>query len=58
MPRKCTECGKMFTEGFYVEDCEYYCSENCLHKNYTDDEFTSMYVNNQAFWTTWEEDDE
>lgn len=53
--RICSECGKAFQEGFMVEGgLEYYCSDECLHKHYTEEEWLEMYDNgnSQSCWTT------
>jgi hypothetical protein len=55
--RKCDECNKVFNEGFCVGGgTEYYCSDECLHKNYTKEEWLDIYKDgdNESFWTEWE----
>lgn len=53
--RRCTECGRLFREGYCVEGgCDYYCSDECLHKHYTDEEWAEECENNdQSYWTEW-----
>jgi len=63
---KCTECGAGMNEGYIIEGAnEYYCSDECLHKNVTPDEFAEFYIGNiddddddigdiQIYWTEWE----
>lgn len=52
--RTCNVCGKPMTDGFCVEDgIEYYCSDECLHKVYTDGEYEKMCVYDEIYWTTW-----
>jgi hypothetical protein len=66
---KCTECGAGMNEGYVIEGAnEYYCSDECLHKNVTPDEFAEFYIGNidddddadigdvQIYWTEWEEE--
>lgn len=56
--RTCTECGKEMTKGYCIENgIEYYCSEECLHKNISEEEFNELYDkgNGDSYWTEWEE---
>lgn len=56
--RKCTNCSTPMTEGYCIENgCEYYCSDECLHEHYTEEEYLSMYDNGEgdSYWTEWEE---
>ena len=54
--RRCDVCGKRMTFGYVIDDCEYYCSDDCLHKKYTPQEYEEMYKNDVAYWTEWEDD--
>jgi hypothetical protein len=41
----CNECGKLVHNGFCIGGGEeYFCSEECLHKNYTEGEYLAMYA--------------
>lgn len=54
--RACSECGKPMTEGFCIEDgAEYYCSEDCLHKNLSDEKYENLYDDGRgnSYWTSW-----
>lgn len=54
--RCCSECGKPMYEGFCIEDgAEYYCSEDCLHKNLSDEEYENLYDDGRgnSYWTSW-----
>ncbi|MFD0769336.1 hypothetical protein ACFQZ1_10735 [Bacillus sp. CGMCC 1.60114] len=43
-------------EGYCIDDgLAYYCSEECLYKEYTPKEYEEMYENDCAYWTEWEE---
>ena len=56
--RYCSICGKEMTEGYYNEDeFQYYCSDECLHQDYTDEEYNKLYDNGNGnfYWTQWEE---
>lgn len=55
--RTCNECGKEMTEGYCIENgTEYYCSDECLHKNITEEEYLKLYDNGNgdSYWTEWE----
>lgn len=57
--RICSECGKHMAEGYVIEGgIEYYCSDECLHRHYTDEEYLEMYDdgNGDTFWTQWDDD--
>lgn len=51
--RQCSVCGELMQDGYYVEPFEYYCSDECLHKVYSDEEYQTMYADDVAFWTEW-----
>lgn len=59
-PRQCDECGKGMHEGYCIDGgAEYYCSDTCLHKHYTPEQWNEMYDDDgDTYWTTWEEDTE
>lgn len=55
--RICTECGKEMREGFCIENgIEYYCTEDCLYKNISEEEYLELYDegNGDSYWTQWE----
>ena len=56
--RICDECGMPMIEGYVVDGCETYCSDDCLHKHLSDEEFNEHYDNGDGdtYWTTWYED--
>lgn len=57
--RKCDKCGDGMDEGYVVGGGEkYYCSEECLHKDFTEEEWSQMYAAGEgdSYWTEWEED--
>lgn len=58
MARRCVVCGKEMVQGYLVDDCDTYCSDECLHTVFTEEEYNEMYENDEAYWTEWEEDDE
>lgn len=39
----CCKCGKCMSEGYVIRESEYYCSEICLHKDYSEEELKSIY---------------
>lgn len=57
--RKCDECGKEINAGYVIDGgMEYFCSDDCLHKNYTDEEYLEMYDdgNGDTYWTEWDDE--
>lgn len=55
--RICDCCKKEIIEGYCVHDSEYYCSDECLHSVYSDEEYKELFEEDCAFWTQWEESD-
>lgn len=56
--RLCSICSKPMNEGYCIENgMEYYCSDECLHECYTEEDFKEMYDdgNGDSYWTEWEE---
>lgn len=53
--RRCSVCGKLFKEGYCVDmGADYYCSEDCLHTAFTDEEWEEEYnSNDQSYYTEW-----
>ena len=62
--RKCDICKKIMFEGFVEGDGDkYYCSDECLHTKYTDEEFfgteeeqkkmAEKGIENPNYWTNW-----
>jgi hypothetical protein len=57
--RECDECGKGMNEGYLIDNgYKYYCSDACLHKNMTPEEWEEAYADGDgdSCWTTWDED--
>ncbi len=56
--RKCDECGKGMNEGYCIDSVIYYCSDACLHKHFTPEEWEEAYADGEgdSYWTTWAED--
>lgn len=57
--RICSGCGKPILQGYLVEGGfhnEYYCSDACLHRAYTDEEYQNLYNEDEAYWTSWIDD--
>lgn len=53
----CSLCGCAMQSGFVIHDGEqYFCSEDCLHEFYTEEEYLEMYDdgNGDSYWTEWE----
>ena len=54
--RCCSHCGKSMYEGFCIENgAEYYCSEECLHKHLSEEEYNELYDEGRgdSYWTSW-----
>lgn len=54
--RRCSECGALMFEGFCVDNgWEYYCSDECLHKHFTEEEWDEMCCDGEgdSYWTQW-----
>ena len=54
--RICSECGKVMVEGYCIDNgMDYYCSDECLHKNMTQKEFDALYDEGRgnSYWTSW-----
>jgi hypothetical protein len=57
--RECDECGAGMNEGYLIDNgYKYYCSDVCLHKNMTPEEWDELYADGDgdSCWTTWDED--
>lgn len=56
--RICEECGRPMIEGFVVDGCHTYCSEECLYKHTSEEEYREAYSNGDGdtYWMTWYED--
>ena len=57
--RRCYECGKVMLEGYVIDGgFAYYCSDACLEKNMTREEFNALYADGEgeSYWTEWEDD--
>lgn len=52
--RRCCICGKTMDEGYVIDNDEYFCSEECLHKRYSEAEYERIYNNDIGYWTQWE----
>lgn len=54
--RICSECGHLMDNGYVIESgLEYYCSDECLHKNISEEEYLKLYDNGNGdtYWTEW-----
>lgn len=73
--RRCSECGRPMKAGYVIDDGdELYCSDACLHKHYSDEDYQRMYANTldeedelcqghddsvgEGYYTKWESYDE
>lgn len=56
--RKCSHCGKEMSVGYCIRGGEeYYCSDDCLHEHYSEEEYLELYDNGNgdSYWTEWED---
>ena len=53
--RRCSECGKLMREGYCADmGVAYYCSKECLHSDFTDEEWAEeCESNDQSYYTEW-----
>lgn len=53
--RICSICGKLMRAGYCLDSgAKYYCSDECLHHEFTDEEWEEEYNNNdQSYYTEW-----
>lgn len=51
--RICRECGVLAQEGYVIEACDFYCSEQCLHQHISAEEFDELYADGEgdSYWT-------
>ena len=53
--RRCSECGKLMREGYCADmGVAYYCSKDCLHSDFMDEEWAKeCESNDQSYYTEW-----
>ena len=52
--RKCSICGSPVIAGYCVNDgMDYYCSDDCLHMVFTDEEWELVYQTDGGYYTEW-----
>ena len=54
--RVCSECGKPMDEGYCIDNgYEYYCTDDCLHKHYSQASWDLMTEDDdsECYWTEW-----
>ena len=54
--RICSICGKAMLEGYCCDNgYRYYCSDECLHHDFTDEEWEDVCDNGfgDSYWTDW-----
>ncbi|MBP3822698.1 MAG: hypothetical protein J6I36_04690 [Bacteroidaceae bacterium] len=53
--RVCVHCGKPMSWGYLMELGDTYCSDECLHHYFTEEEFLAMYDEGRgdSYYTTW-----
>ena len=51
MIKTCDICGAKLTSAYVVDNgLEYYCSDDCLHGAYSEDEYDELCQQNRASW--------
>ena len=55
--RICDNCGKPMIEGYVIDGCATYCSDECLKTTLLDEDFLTLYDNGSSdtYYTTWYE---
>ena len=52
--RICSECGKEMEQGYCLYDGDqYYCSDKCLNKNYSNAKYKILYKCGLAYYSEW-----
>jgi hypothetical protein len=53
--RVCNHCGKPMDEGYCIGGgIAYFCSDTCLHTQYSPEEWAEMYSDDgDSYWTEW-----
>lgn len=55
--RKCSNCNKLMVEGYVIDNGEsYYCSDECLERNMSREEFEQLYKDGEgdSYFTQWD----
>lgn len=56
--RVCDECGKLMEEGYCIDGGnEHYCSDECLHKHYSEETYLQMASgeDSDTYYSVWNE---
>lgn len=54
--KECSTCGEEMVSGYVIDDGEeYYCSDDCLHGVYSEEEYDELCREDRAYWTAWSE---
>ena len=54
--RKCEICGTEMAAGYCFDGGQaYYCSDQCLHHDFTEEEWNEEYEAGDSYWTEWED---
>lgn len=58
--RTCDDCGKVFTQGYCIDNGEAYYCQDCHTNRYTAEEWEEMYADGEgdSYWSDWSEADE
>lgn len=56
--RVCKVCGKRMWQGYCIDDgAKYFCSDDCLLQEMTQEEYDELFEEDAAYWTEWDADD-
>ena len=52
--RECSVCHSTMQSGYCIDDGEeYFCSDDCLHSYYSDEEYEELCEQGRGYWTEW-----
>ena len=53
--RTCDTCGRAMQKGYVIENgLAYHCSDECLHKCMSEEDYEELYEDGDSYWTEWE----
>lgn len=58
--RICCSCNRGMNEGYVIESgIEYYCSDECLQRHYSPQQWAEMYTEDgDSYYTEWDDEDD
>ena len=59
MSKVCDICHANMIAGYVIDDgIEYYCSDDCLHGAYSEEEYDELCQEGRGYWTEWDDAEE